>query len=292
MVKNVAQINYWTLGGFENAKPIPKALAEAKSMGLDGLELTFGAGCFDASTTEAECKAIRKAARDLGMKIETLATGAYWGLSLSSPKASIRKKAVAFTKKYLQAARWVGAKVILVVPGAVAVPWDPSQPVVPYAATWQNATASLEELLPVAKKLGVTIGLENVWNWFLADPIAMSIFIDQFESSRIGSYFDVGNVAINGYAEHWIEILGKRLKAVHFKNFTRQDCGGGLHGFGDDLAKGDVNFKAVMKALAKIKYTGPITAEMIPFCRLPNMVLPDMKLARLTAKRMRKILGR
>jgi len=292
MVKNVAQLNYWTVGGFDNAKPIPKALAEVKKMGLDGLELAFGAGCFDTGTTEAQCKAIRKTARDLGMKIDSLASGAYWDLSLSSPKASVRKKAVAFTKKYLQAAKWVGAKVVLVVPGAVAVPWDPSQPVVPYATVWKNATESVRALLPTAKKLGVTIGLENVWNWFLADPIAMKTFIDQFKSSRVGSYLDVGNMLINGYPEHWIEILGKRVKAVHFKNFTRQDCGGVLHGFGDDLAKGDVDFNAVLKALARINYTGPITAEMIPFCRLPDMVLPDMKLARLTARRMKEILDR
>jgi len=292
MVKNVAQMNYWTIGGFENAKPIPQALAEVKKMGFEGMELTFGAGCFDARTTEAECKAIRKAARDLDMKIETLATGAYWGLSLSAPRASTRKKAVAFTKKYLQAAKWVGAKAVLVVPGAVAVPWDPSQPVVPYAEVWKNATASLRQVLPTAKKLGVTIGLENVWNWFLTDPIAMKTFIDQFKSSRIGSYLDVGNMLINGYPEHWIEILDRRIKAVHFKNFSRQDCGGVIYGFGDDLAKGDVNFPAVLKALTKIKYSGPITAEMIPFSRLPDLVLPDMKLARATAKRMKQILGK
>ena len=35
-----------------------------------------------------------------------------------------------------------------------------------------------------------------------------------------------------------------------------------------------------------------ITVEMIPFCRLPNMVLPDMKLARATARRLKQILGR
>ena len=292
MVKNVAQINYWTIGGFENAKPIPQALAEAKKMGFEGMELAFSGGRFGPATTEAQCKAIRKAARGLGMKIETLASGAYWGMSLSDPRASVRKNAVAFTKKYLQAAKWVGAKVVLVVPGAVAVPWDPSQRVVPYADAWKNATASLRQVLPAAKKLGVTIGLENVWNWFLADPIAMKTFVDQFKSSRLGCYFDVGNVAINGYPEHWIEILGRRIKAVHFKNFSRQDCGGVLHGFGDDLAKGDVDFKAVMKALRKIGYTGPITAEMIPFSRLPDLVLPDMKLARATAKRMKEILGK
>ena len=37
-----------------------------------------------------------------------------------------------------------------------------------------------------------------------------------------------------------------------------------IHGFGDDLLKGDVNWKAALAALAKIKYKGSITAEMVP----------------------------
>ncbi|MDP2989254.1 MAG: sugar phosphate isomerase/epimerase family protein, partial [Kiritimatiellota bacterium] len=221
----------------------------------------------------------------------TLATGYYWDRSLSSADAAERNEAVAFTKEYLRVAAWVGAKVVLVVPGAVAVPWNPARPVVPYAAAWKNATASLRECLKEAEKQKVTIALENVWNWFLADPMAMKLFVDQFENRRLGVYFDVGNCLINGYPEHWIEILGRRIAAVHFKNFSRQDCGGGIHGFGDDLLKGDVNWKAVLAALAKIKYKGPITAEMIPFSRLPDLVLPDMPLARDTAAKLKQILA-
>ena len=290
-MKNVKQLNYWTLGGFDNAKPIAQALEEAQSMGLDGLELCFGPGSFGPGTSEAECKAIRKKARDVGIQIATLASGAYWEMSLSDPRTSARKKAVAFTKEYLRAAKWVGAKAVLVVPGAVAVPWDPAQKVVPYAQAWKLATQSIRAVLPTAKKLGVTIALENVWNWFLSDPVAMKTFVDQFKTRRVGVYFDTANCAVNGYPEHWIEILGKRIAAVHIKNFSRADCAGGLHGFGDDLFSGDVDFKAVARALKAVKYTGPLTAEMIPFSRLPDMVLPDMALAKDTAKKLIKLFG-
>ena len=171
-MKNVRQINYWTIGGFEGEKPIPQALAEARRMGFEGLEPTFGAGCLHARISQADCKAIRRQARELGMPIRTLATGNYWTQSLSDPRAAVRKRAVAFTKEYLQVAKWLGAKVVLVIPGAVAVPWDPSQPIVPYQTTWRHATASIRQCLSAARKLGVTMALENVWNWFLADPIA------------------------------------------------------------------------------------------------------------------------
>jgi len=164
--------------------------------------------------------------------------------------------------------------------------------VVPYAEAWERATEALEKLAVTAQEIGVTIALENVWGWFLADPVAMRTFVDQFRCDRVGVYLDVGNCLINGYPEHWIAMLGERVKAVHFKNFSRADCGGGLHGFGDDLLKGDVDWPAVVSALEKINYSGPITAEMIPFSRLPDMVLPDMDLARDTATKMREILGR
>ncbi len=289
---NVMQINYWTLGGFDNAKPVADALREAKDMGYEGLELTFGGGVWGPDTDEKTCRGYRDLAEKIGMKIETAAAGAYWDLHLSSPDPDMRARAVAFSRRYLQAAAWVGAKTVLVIPGAVAVPWDKDKPVTPYAEAYRWATDSIWKILPDADRHGVNIGLENVWNWFLADPLAMRGFIDQFKHYRLGAYFDVANCLISGYPEHWIDLLGHRIKAVHFKNYQRNDdCGGGLHGFGEDLLVGDIDWEKVTAALKRIGYEGPITAELIPFSRLPDLALPDVELARVNAPRLRKILG-
>ena len=287
---NKLQMNYWVMGGFENSLPVPDALREVKSMGLDGLELCLGDGHFSLNITEKECASHRNEAEKLALVMETVAAGAYWGQPLSHPDPEAREKAVAYTKKYLQIAAWLGAKTVLVIPGAVAVPWDAAQPVVKYADVWRNSTESLWKVLPLAEKLGITIGLENVYNWFLADPVAMREFIDQFRSPFIGSYFDTGNCMINGYPEHWIDILGHRIAAVHLKNFKRSDCGGGLSGFADDLENGDIDFASVKQALRNINYRGAITAEMIPFSRLPNLNIPDMPLARDTATKLKKLM--
>lgn len=284
------QISYLTIGGFDGEKPAVQAMEEARALGFAGVELSFGVGeLVPAVTDAAQCAAIREAADRLEMPLRTLACGNYWTQSLSDPREEVREKAIAFTQDYIRVAARLGVKTILVIPGHVAVPWDPAQPVMPYAQAWELATASLKECLPLAESLGVNIALENVWNWFLADPIAMRTFVDQFASPNLGVYFDAGNVLVNGYPEHWIEILGARIKAVHVKNYSREDCGGGLHGFGDDLLQGDLDWSAVMGALKHIGYTGPITAEMIPFSRLPNLVLPDMALAEATSQAMREI---
>jgi len=281
-------INYWVLGGFEGSKSAFDAIDDAKAMGLDGIELTYG-DCLKEDITEEECKKIAKYASEKGIGLKTLATGYYWGCSLGSEDKEERKKARNFTRKYIEVAHWLGVKKILVVPGAVDVAWDESRPIIPYKNVWENATNSLKKLLPKAKRCGVEICLENVWNKFLLSPIEMKIFLEQFDSDYIGSYFDVGNATLNGYAEHWIEILGNKIKAVHVKNFKREDAGGVLHGFGDDLDDGDVNFDNVKSALRNIGFSGPITVEMIPFSRLPDMVLPDMELAKQTAEKLKKI---
>ncbi len=292
-MRNTMQINYWTLGGFDNTKPVADALREAKDMGYEGLELTFGNGVFGPETGEKTCRSYRQEAEKLDMRIATVASGAYWDIQLSSPDAAIREQAVEFAQGHLRAAAWVGAETILVIPGVVAVPWEPDKPVTPYADAYTWATQSIWKLLPEAEQYAVNIGLENVWSWFLPDPVAMKTFIDQFNHHRVGAYFDVANCVINGYPEHWVDILGHRIKAVHFKNYSRNDdCGGGLHGFGDDMFKGDINWDKLVQALERTNYEGPVTAELIPFCRLPDMVLPDLELARDNAPKLKKILGK
>ncbi len=282
-------INYWVLGGFEGKKSPFQAIDDASRMGLDGVELTFG-DCLKEDITEKECSSIAEYADKKGVGLKTLAAGFYWGCSLGSDDPAERTKAVAFTEKYIKAAFWLGVDRILVVPGAVDVAWDESRPVTPYQTVWDNSTESIRTILPFAEQYRVTICLENVWNKFLLSPVEFKIYLEQFGSDYIGIYFDVGNAVLNGYPEHWIEILGDRIKAVHFKNFKRDDCGGTLHGFGDDLLTGDVNFSAVLEWLTKISYSGPVTAEMIPFSRLPDLVLPDMELAERTAGTLKELL--
>ena len=135
----------------------------------------------------------------------------------------------------------------------------------------------------LAEKVGVSIGLENVWNKFLLSPMEMRDFIDKIDSDFVGSYFDVGNVLFNGYPEHWIKILANRIKKVHFKDY--RIAAGGLHGFVDLLA-GDVNYPAVIDALKSVGYDGYVTAEMIPaYTHYPETIIYN------TSNAMDKILG-
>ncbi len=278
-------LNYWVYGGFSGEKSPYEFIDYAVEKGLDGVELTVG----DALALEisaGECAKIAAYAEQRKIGLRTLATGRYWGLSLGSPDAAEREEAKKFTRRYLEIANAIGAGTVLVVPGATRVAWEPSIPIVPYRTVWENSIQSLHELLPTAEKLGVVIALENVWNRFLMSPMEWKFYLDNFPVERVGIYFDVGNCCIYGRPEDYPEILGARIKAVHLKNFIETDCAGGLHGFGDDLTAGEVDFGKLFAALDRIGYQGPFTVEMIPFSRLPDLVLPDAALADATVAKL------
>jgi hexulose-6-phosphate isomerase len=165
---------------------------------------------------------------------------------------------------------------ILVVPGAVDVFFNPKIPVVSYDKVYERVYESLKELIPVAEKFKVNIGIENVWNKFLLSPIEMRNFVDSFASDYIGVYFDVGNILAYGYPEHWISILGKRIKKVHLKDFKKSI--GNAEGF-VNLLYGDVNWKAVMLALKEIKYTDYLIAEVMPPKFYPESIIYETSIS-------------
>jgi hexulose-6-phosphate isomerase len=275
---NYIALNAWIYCGFGGEKKPREFIDWAAAKGLDGVEITVG-DCLSVDTTEAEAKELAAYAKSKSVGLRSLATGAGWGKWLCADDPAERAEAVEFVKKYLQLAAWLGAETVLVVPGATRVAWDASHAEVSYLNAWKNATESIRELVPVAESLGVNLALENVWNRFLISPMEWKLFLDQFSSKRVGIYFDAANCCLNCRPQDFPEILGDYIKAVHLKNFEESDCAGGLHGFGDDIFKGVVDFKALFAALDKIGYKGPMTVEMIPFSRLPDLVMPDAALA-------------
>lgn len=256
-------VNGWMVGGFGGEVPVAQAARTAKELGYDAIELCFGAGELTPAASGSDLTKLRKEIETIGIEIASLATGNYWCKSLSSPDEAERAEAVSFTETYINAANCFGVDAILVLAGSVDVAWDPARPVVPVQTAHVMSQKSIRSLIPLAEKKGVVIALENVWSKFLTGPFEMAAFVDSFASPQVMSYFDVGNCLINGYSEQWLEVLGKRIKRVHVKNFTRRDGGGTLADFTDSLLQGDVNWGAVFQGLNAIGYDGYLTAEVI-----------------------------
>lgn len=273
----VKAISYWSFpNGLEGTAPIDKVFKDAKRLGYEAVELAVAeSGALHVGTDEAECKQILALAKKHDVRLESLATGLYWSYSLTSSETAVRKKAEDYTCRMLQIAKWLKLDGLLVVPGAVDVFFNPQAEVVPYEDVYQRAYAAIKKLAKTAEKLKVAICVENVWNKFMYSPLEFRDFVDKVNSKYVRAYFDVGNVVNFGYPEQWIKILGKRIKKVHLKDFKivmlaaelKQFKIDTLCGFGTgfvDLGDGNVNWPAVMKALKAIKYSGPLTAEMVP----------------------------
>ncbi|MDD2707072.1 MAG: sugar phosphate isomerase/epimerase [Verrucomicrobiae bacterium] len=234
----------------------------ARDAGFEGFEIDLSEdGPVNLKSKKSDVEGVRKLAGKVGIQLSGLATGLYWGANAASADAAVRAKAAGILKRQIECANWLGLDAILVVPGAVGVDFIPGGEVVPYDLAYERAADFIKKAIPTAEKMGVTLGVENVWNKFLLTPLEMKAFIDGFKSQQVKSYFDVGNVLATGYPEHWISVLGRRIARVHLKDYRR--AVGSVDGF-VDLLSGDVNWAAVMAALKKVGYQGWVTAEMIP----------------------------
>lgn len=274
-------INIWS---FKSGMTVVECIAMAKDAGYDGIELSLDEeGEVSLKSSDKDILRIKKIAEDEGVEIASLASGLYWAYPATSSDPKIRQKSKDIVRKQLETAALLGADGILVVPGVVGG-LAPGGEVVQYDVAYDRALEAFTELKSEAESCKVSIGLENVWNKFLLSPMEMRDFVDKINSSYVGVYFDVGNVIYSGYPEHWIRILGKRIKKVHFKDFRR--AVGTLEGFVDLLA-GDVNFPEVMKAFEEVGYDDYVTAEMIPnYTHYTNQIIYN------TSKSMDRILGR
>lgn len=233
----------------------------AQKYGFDGVEVALGEnGPVKFDSTQDDIKQYRKVAESYGMSLYSLVCDLCWAYSLTSNSTDICNKAEEMIITQLKIASWLGCDTILVLPGMVQG-LSPEDEIVPYDVVYNRSLEALKRLSKYAEKFGVTIGLENVWNKFLLSPLEMRDFIDKIGSSRVQAYFDVGNVVINGFPEQWIKILSNRIAKIHFKDYIRSN--GTLDGF-VNILEGDVDYKAVMKALDEIGYNGWVTAEVFP----------------------------
>jgi len=256
-------ISYWAFpGGLEGKKDIAECFAEAARAGFQAVELCCAEkGVLNLAATEKQCARIRDEAERAGVEIASLASGIYWEYNIGSNKVADRNRAEQATKKMLQIAAWLGTDALLFIPGAVDVFFNPLAEIVPYDVLFARIGTGIRRLLRTAEQCRVALCVENVWNKFLLSPLEMRDFIDSFESPYFAAYFDVGNVLPFGYPEHWIRILGKRIRRIHLKDF--KTAVGTADGF-CDLLEGNVNWPEVVKALHAIGYDGYCTAEMIP----------------------------
>jgi hexulose-6-phosphate isomerase len=156
----------------------------------------------------------------------------------------------------------------------VHIPWRDDHEPVPNDVCDRRAREAVGAMVPLAEKLGVYLNMENIFfNGFLMTPMEMNAFVDSFGSERVRVHFDTGNIMLFQHPEHWASILGKRIKNVHLKEFTKKGTDHSLESF-RPLLDGTTNWPAVLGALDAAGYRGYLTFEYFhPYLHHPEALV-------------------
>jgi len=200
---------------------------------------------------QGEAEEIKKAAEKAKLRIHSVMNMAHWRYPLSSADAGVVAESVKGMETSLRNANFWGADTVLLVPAVVNAQTR-------YQEAWARSQAEIRKLIPLAEKLKVIIGVEEVWNKFLQSPLEFARYVDDFQSPWVRAYFDVGNVVINGYPQDWIRTLGKRIVKLHIKDFAFKDRVAKF----TTLREGEIDWPEVHKALEEIGYAGSATVEL------------------------------
>jgi hexulose-6-phosphate isomerase len=198
----------------------------------------------------------------------------YWPYPFTSHDPAKRARALELAALMTEAAHDLGTDNVLVVPGAVGIPWRTDYEPVPNDVCDRRAREAIGKLVPKAEKLGVSLNIENIFfNGYLLTPGEMNDFVDSFHSERVRVHFDTGNIMLFQYPEHWIPILGSRTKNVHLKEFTKKGTDHSLESF-RPLLDGTTNWPAVIDAFDQVGYRGYLTFEYFhPYQHYPEALV-------------------
>jgi L-ribulose-5-phosphate 3-epimerase len=267
-------INLWAFP-YPARMTLRDCLKLAKDAGFDGIELNYDLdNDLSPRASPGQLRSIRKAADEVGIAISGLCSFLYWPYSLTDNDSARRARGLELASLMVEAAHELGTRNLLTIAGSTYIPWLPDREPVRIDVCDRRSREAIGKLLPRAEKAGVSINIENIFfNGYLTSPGELAAFVDSFSSEHIGVHFDTGNVMLFQFPEHWIPILGKRIRNVHFKEFSKKGSDHSLDSF-RTLLDGSTNWPAVMEALHSTGYSGYLTFEYFhPFAHYPEALV-------------------
>lgn len=213
---------------------IDERFAIAKNAGFQAVEP-------NSIGSDVQLLEFSKASEKHDIYIDALVCSTHWRHPLSDANPEVYNITMNDMRTCMKNIKELGGDMVLLVPAVV-------KPHTSYQDAWTRSVERVKILAEEAERLGITIGIENVWNKFLLSPIEAAAFIDEIDSKYVNFWFDVGNVVQFGYPEDWIRTLGHRIGRVDIKDFKRKGnsfC---------KLTEGDVDWPEVMRAFDEIGF--------------------------------------
>lgn len=267
-------INLWAFP-YPGKMTLRQCLQLAKDAGFDGIELNYDLDSdLSPKSGTKEFTAIRRMAEETGIAISGVCSFLFWPYPLTSNDPAERARGMELAGLMTQAAHDLGTKNLLVVPGAVHMPWRADHDPTPNDVCDQRAKEAIAKLLPNAEKLDISLNIENIFfNGYLMSPFEMCAFVDHFSSEHVNVHFDTGNIMEYQFPEHWIPIVGKRIRNVHLKEYSKKSTDHSLEAF-RPLLDGTTNWPAVMQAFEDVGYDRYLTFEYFhPYPHHPEALI-------------------
>ncbi|MHB0957869.1 MAG: sugar phosphate isomerase/epimerase family protein [Pirellulaceae bacterium] len=221
----------WSIGRMQDVS----ALELAKTIGLDGVQVTFGqvGAKYDLRKPQAQA-AYREACQKLDVEIASLGM-----VELNNKPYASDPEAEAWLLECVDVMSKMGQKVVL-------IPFFSAGDIRDKPEAQQEVIRRLKKAAPLAEKAGVILGIES---WLNADDHLR--ILDAVGSPAVQVYYDVANMEQCGYDVYQgIRQLGRdRICEIHAKE----------NGF--LLGQGKVDFNKVKDALDDIQWSGWLIIE-------------------------------
>ncbi|MCZ6674196.1 MAG: sugar phosphate isomerase/epimerase, partial [Verrucomicrobia bacterium] len=154
-------INLWAFP-YPDRMTLRECLQLAKDAGFEGIELNYDLeNDLSPKSGSREYFEIRKMADDIGIEISGLCSFLFWPYPLTSNDVTKRERGMELAGLMAQAAHDLGVENLLVVPGAVHIPWRDDHEPVRNDICDKRAREAIGKLVPQAEKLGVYLNIEN-----------------------------------------------------------------------------------------------------------------------------------
>lgn len=244
-------------------RPLESVIEIAAVLGYDGVELMGREPHLGLETTDAEARALREHASDLGVDLVSLAT--YTGHYTTASDAECEDELARF-ERFCELADVLDVQLVRNFPGGPS-PYDADDEAYDRAARWVGRAAD------VAADHELTVGVE-IHTDSVAESAADAVrLLDAVGRENVVAIHDAGNMYIcdEQYGPASVETLGGSLGHVHVKDVRRtRSLDGGFtietrHGEESfafaRLGRGDVDHWRLFRALADSGYDGYVTDE-------------------------------
>lgn len=227
--------------------------------GYDGIELVGQPERYDTSQVGDLC-------REFDVEVTSVLS---WclanipGRDVATPDFTERSAAKAYVRACIDLAADVGAPTVIVLPapaGRTAPVGEPASErawLAGYETEWYNAVESVEEAATYAAGRGITLALEpiNRYETYLVTDVETALdFLDDVGAGNLKLHLDTFHMNIEeADLPEAIRNAGDLLVSLHVADSNREAPG-----------RGHIDFGALLDALRKIEFDGPLIVEPVP----------------------------